>query len=76
MLFKALCAVGVDARELTDADEFFGTAALKSYNTFLRPRPKQLAKVRHFPLHVFFFLWTYFAFRRRIRRAFAYLAYI
>lgn len=38
--------VGVDPRELTEADEFFGTAALKSYNTFVRPRPKQLAKVK------------------------------
>lgn len=35
----------MDPRELTEADEFFGSAALKSYNTFLRPRPKQLAKV-------------------------------
>lgn len=42
---QALEAVGVDPRELTEADEFFGTAALKSYNTFVRPRPKQLAKV-------------------------------
>lgn len=43
---QALETVGVDPRELTEADEFFGTAALKSYNTFVRPRPKQLAKVR------------------------------
>lgn len=42
---QALETVGVDPRELTEADEFFGTAALKSYNTFVRPRPKQLAKV-------------------------------
>lgn len=35
----------MDPRDLTEADEFFGTAALKSYNTFVRPRPKQLAKV-------------------------------
>lgn len=42
---KALGAVGVDPRELTEAAEFFGTAALKSYNTFVRPRPKQLSKV-------------------------------
>lgn len=43
---QALVTVGVDPRELTEADEFFGTAALKSYNTFVRPRPKQLAKVK------------------------------
>lgn len=42
---QALEAVGVDPRELTRADEFFGTAALKSYNTFVRPRQKQLSKV-------------------------------
>lgn len=35
----------MDPRELTEADDFFGSAPLKSYNTFLRPRPKQLAKV-------------------------------
>ena len=35
----------MDARELTEADEFSGTAALKAYNTFMRPRPKQLSKV-------------------------------
>lgn len=46
MTNQALETVGVDPRELTEADEFFGTAALKSYNTFVRPRPKQLAKVR------------------------------
>ncbi|CAM9423078.1 unnamed protein product [Scytosiphon promiscuus] len=45
-LDEALQAVGVDPREVTEADEFFGTAALKSYNTFVRPRPKQLAKAR------------------------------
>ncbi|CAN0458033.1 unnamed protein product, partial [Ectocarpus sp. 8 AP-2014] len=36
-LDEALVTVGVDPRELTEADEFFGTAALKSYNTFVRP---------------------------------------
>ncbi|CAN0442821.1 unnamed protein product, partial [Ectocarpus fasciculatus] len=46
----ALVTVGVDPRELTEADEFFGTAALKSYNTFVRPRPKQLAKVMQEPV--------------------------
>lgn len=45
MWCQALEAVGVDPRELTEADEFFGTAALKSYNTFVRPRTKQLQKV-------------------------------
>ena len=35
----------MDPRELTEADDFFGTAALKSYTTFVRPRPKQLQKV-------------------------------
>ncbi|CAN0014024.1 unnamed protein product [Ectocarpus sp. 12 AP-2014] len=49
-LDKALVTVGVDPRELTEADEFFGTAALKSYNTFVRPRPKQLAKVMQEPV--------------------------
>lgn len=45
---KALGSVGVDLTELTEADEFFGTAALKSYNTFVRPRPKQLSKVKNY----------------------------
>ncbi|CAM9165366.1 unnamed protein product [Choristocarpus tenellus] len=49
-LDKALGDMGVDVRELTEADEFFGTAALKSYNTFVRPRPKQLAKVMQEPV--------------------------
>ncbi|CAM9582914.1 unnamed protein product [Ectocarpus sp. 4 AP-2014] len=49
-LNEALVTVGVDPRELTEADEFFGTAALKSYNTFVRPRPKQLAKVMQEPV--------------------------
>lgn len=38
--------MGVDPRELTEAEAFFGTAALKAYNTFVRPRPKKLSKVR------------------------------
>lgn len=60
---KALEAVGVDARELTEADEFFGTAALKSYNTFVRPRPKQLPKVSSQQtsfVFFFFFAGTFF----------------
>ena len=42
---QALVTVGVDPKELTEADEFYGSAALKAYNTFVRPRPKQLSKV-------------------------------
>ncbi|CAM9310157.1 unnamed protein product, partial [Laminaria digitata] len=44
-LEEALVTIGVDPKELTEADEFYGSAALKAYNTFVRPRPKQLSKV-------------------------------
>ncbi|CAM9090550.1 unnamed protein product [Chrysoparadoxa australica] len=51
-LVEALDAVGVNANKLSTDGAYFGSSALKTYNTFIRPRASQLEKVAAEPLEV------------------------
>ncbi|CAM9782525.1 unnamed protein product [Phaeothamnion confervicola] len=45
-LDEALLGLGIDPRILSDGDEFMGTSAMKTYNTFTRPKRRKESKKR------------------------------